>query len=217
MAVMVHASIASYRCAIEQFYDQKLLKRPLALAPLGLPRVTVLEATTEAVKCGVWPGMLLTTAQKRCPELLAVPPHPDLYEVVNKDLQQFSEQFTPLFAVSPSGQVSLDLTGTERAVGSPDRVVNSFQNYFHKHYRFRESFGQGSNLLVAQVSSQVTPPFHHRIIAPGTEQPFLAPLPSRLLPDLEAWIYPRFKVFNFRVMDELARCSLKQLRTRVLD
>jgi len=65
--------------AVEGLVAPALRSRPVAVAPPGADRATVLALSAEARLAGIERGMPVRQALKRCPDLVLLPPNPRLY------------------------------------------------------------------------------------------------------------------------------------------
>ena len=65
--------------AVEGLVTPKLRSRPVAVAPPGADRATILALSGEARLAGIERGMPVRQALKRCPDLVLLPPNPRLY------------------------------------------------------------------------------------------------------------------------------------------
>src|SRR4026209_998056 len=63
--------------ALEGLVAPALRTRPLAVAPPGADRATILALSAEARLAGVERGMPVRKAQQICPDLIVLPPIPD--------------------------------------------------------------------------------------------------------------------------------------------
>jgi nucleotidyltransferase/DNA polymerase involved in DNA repair len=88
-----------------------LVGRPVALADAGRARVT--EATREAARYGVRPGMTLRDAVALCPGLHVLEPRPALIARYASELIEAMGAVSPLVEDAEPGVVFADLRGTE--------------------------------------------------------------------------------------------------------
>src|SRR3954468_13471706 len=94
-----------------------LQTRPVGVAPPGVDRATILALSTEARRAGLSPGMSVRKAQRLCPDLILLPPNPQLYARASQALLEILRLFAPAIEPRGYGHAFLDLTGTGRLFG----------------------------------------------------------------------------------------------------
>jgi DNA polymerase-4 len=114
---IIHFHIPAFFIAVARVCQPKLRDRPVAVAPLQSGRATILSVSPEARKEGIFKGMLLGKALKLCPNLMLLPPNPELTQRASQSLAEVVSRYTPLWEPSRPGDIYLDLTGTERLWG----------------------------------------------------------------------------------------------------
>lgn len=214
MKSIIHTHISSYWCSVERLHDGTLAKRPLAVAPTGQSRALVWDASWEARRCGVYPGMPTDLARKRCRDLYFVPPHPELYREMAGKLGSLAEHYTPNYQVGDRGRVFLDATGTEMLFGGPVKIAREIGQHLQGDWGFHAGNGIGKNLLVSEIAGKVISRQNADaplLVKPGQEQTFLSPLAVSLLPDLSKPVRQGVRNLNVHEIGEIARCSVEQL------
>ena len=86
---------------VEGLVAPALRHRPVAVAPPGADRATVLALSAEARAAGIVRGMPVRQARKRCPDLMLVPPNPALYAKASRALHEILARYTPV--IEPRG------------------------------------------------------------------------------------------------------------------
>ena len=92
---------------------------PLAIAPPAADRATVLALSAEARRAGLTTGMAVRKAQRLCPDLIILPPNPELYARASRALHEILRAFAPTIEPKGYGHAFLDITGTDRLFGQP--------------------------------------------------------------------------------------------------
>jgi DNA polymerase-4 len=206
---ILHLAVDSFPIQAERLRCPKLKGRPVALAPADSARPRVLAASREARAAGVSPGTPLILARRRCPDLIALPPDRDLYAGLSESLLARLRAFAPLIEPGPgSGRFYLDLTGVGRR--APGRAGREIESAFRLH----PTLGLAGNKLVSRVAAGVLAPDGELLDVPaGSEAPFLAPLPVRVLPSAGGRAeVARLDRLNIRLVRDVERLSPAQLR-----
>ena len=227
-STILHLAIDSFAIHAERLRCPKLVGRPLALAPADSPRPRVLAASREAREAGVLPGTPLLVARRLCRDLISLPPDRDLYTGMADSIRDRLLPFAPSVegaravgggsdAASGAGASAgfvLDLTGVARThAQAKDRAVAAGRDV-ESAFRLHPTLGLGATRLVSSIAADVLAPDGELLdIAPGTEIPFLAPLPVRVLPAThDHAAAPRLELLNLSAVGDVQSLSPAQLR-----
>jgi DNA polymerase IV len=197
-----------------------LRTRPLAIAPPAADRSTILALSAEARLAGLMPGMPVRKAQQLCPDLIVLPPNPELYARASRALHDILRVFAPTIEPRGYGHAYLDLTGTDRLFGPPQDVAARIWREAHDRLRLPVSVGIAVNKLVSQAAIRADRRTGGRAdgwssgrgtellqVASGHEREFLAPHPLEVLPELDPVIRTRLEDYQLEVIGEVAAIS----------
>jgi DNA polymerase-4 len=213
---IVYVDIPSFGIALARAQNTALRDRPVAMAPVHTPRALIREVSAEASSQGLQPGMSVELARLLCPDLRLVAPDLSHAQAAHRELQQRVLSFAPVWESIRPGSLFLDLTGTTRLLGAPIDIATRIGRELTQHHRWHSVIGLAGNKLVSQLAATTL----HRPpqvlwIHPGSEQPFLAPLPSMWLPGLPrsraSKLVQRLEDLNLRTLGAIASVSLAQL------
>lgn len=197
-------------CAtVERLAAPALRSRPIAVAPPGADRATVLALSAEARAAGVTRGMLARQARKLCPDLILLPPNPRLYARASRALGALLRVYAPVIEPRGYGHAFLDLTGTERLFGPPDQVAERIRREASEQLRLPLTVGVATNKLVSEAASRTAAP---TIVVPGgSEAGFLAPQPLGVLPGVPDDIRKRLDEYQLERIGQVAAISESEL------
>ena len=162
----------------------RLALAPAALAPLPGPGSTsgplVGAVTAAAELAGVQPGMRLGEALATCPSLVLVEQDPAAVEREWEGALQRLEDSG--FAVEPEepGCVYFETRGVERLYGGLEAALERALASIGSAWDPRA--GAARRRFAALAAASVARPGQALVVADGTEEGFLAPLPLSLLP-----------------------------------
>lgn len=212
MRTIVHWDADRFFASIEQAADRRLRERPIAV---GAPhRGAILSASGEARRLGVRPGWPTARARRAIPDLVIVPPHYDLYERFFDQILSLCHETSPLVETASVGAAWLDLTGAERLLHqTPEAAIAGFRKTVRQWLRVSISAGIASNKLAARIAARIRKPGAQITVPAGKERDFLAPLPLRALPGLEAQAIGALEVAGVRTIGQLARIPVDALGT----
>src|SRR5688572_32694110 len=138
--------------SLEGMVAPALRTRPLAVAPPGADRATILALSAEARQAGLKRGMPVRTAQRLCPDLIVLPPNPRLYARASRALHEILRIYAPTIEPRGYGHAYLDLTGTGRLFGPPQDVSARIRQEASKRLGLSVSVGISTNKLVSQAA-----------------------------------------------------------------
>jgi DNA polymerase-4 len=189
---------------VEGLVAPALRTRPVAVAPPGADRATILALSAEARLAGIERGMLVRQALKRCPDLVLLPPNPRLYARASRALHEVLRIYAPVIEPHGYGHAFLDLTGTGRLFGPAVDVAARVQREVRERLRLPLSVGVAANKLVSQAATTVVKPEPLLEVPGGDEASFLAPHPLDVLPDLHPRMRRRLDDYQLDLIGEVA-------------
>jgi DNA polymerase-4 len=192
---------------LEGLVAPALRTRPLAVAPPGAERATILALSTEARLAGLERGMPVRNAQRLCPDLIVLPPNPRLYARASRALHEILRVFAPAIEPRGYGHAFLDLTGTGRLFGPPEDVAARIRREASHRLGLPLSVGVAANKLVSQAATTVAKQENDTLllrVTNGNEPAFLAPHSIDVLPELDPQIRARLDDYQLDLIGQVA-------------
>ena len=215
---IVCVQIPSFGIALARAGNASLRNRPVAMAPVHTPRALVREVSQEALNEGIEPGISVELARRVCPDLRLVRPDSSRLWTAHRELQRTILSLAPAWESIRPGSLFLDLTGTTRLFGPPiDTAARIGRELIHRQ-GWNSVIGLAESKLVSQLAATTLerPPQVFSIRA-GSEQPFLAPLPTTLLPGLDraqpSQVLRQLDDLNLRTLGSIAAVSMAHLES----
>ncbi|HZA98312.1 MAG TPA: hypothetical protein VE399_06010 [Gemmatimonadales bacterium] len=205
--------------SLEGLVAPALRTRPLAVAPPGADQATILALSAEARLAGLKRGMPVRIAQRRCPDLIVLPPNPRLYAQASRALHKILRIYAPTIEPRGYGHAFLDLTGTGRLFGPPQEVAARIRREVSKQLQLAVSVGVATNKLVSQAAIRVDRrtdrmtggqaggpirPEPLLYVPAGDERRFLAPQPLDVMPELEPRVRAQLQDYQLDLIGEVA-------------
>lgn len=214
---IVCLQIPAFRIVLARAIDTSLRDRPVAVAPAHTPRALIREISTEALLEGLQPGIPVDLGRLICPGLRVIPPDSSLTQAAHRELQRQVSPFALTWESIRPGSLFLDLTGTTRLFGPPIDTATRISRELAHQQGWPSTIGLAGNKLVSQLAvTTLTKPPQLLSIHAGSEQPFLAPLPTLLLPGLHrvqtSRVLQRLEDLNLRTLGAIASVSLAHLQ-----
>jgi DNA polymerase-4 len=194
---------------LEGLVAPALRTRPLAVAPPGADRATILALSAEARRAGLARGMPVRKAQRLCPDLVVLPPNPKLYARASRALHEILRVFAPTIEPRGYGHAFLDLTGTSRLFGPPQDVAARIRREASERLGLPLSVGIAANKLVSQAAIKAGRRGGGELlyVPSGDERGFLAPQPLEVLPELDPRMRIRLEDYQLDLIGEIAAIS----------
>ncbi|WP_157216622.1 DNA polymerase IV [Flavisphingomonas formosensis] len=175
---IIHIDMDAFYASVEQRDDPALRGRPLAVG-YGQARGVVAAASYEARAFGVRSAMPSTTALRRCPDLVFVPPRFDVYRAVSGEIHRIFADYTPLIEPLSLDEAYLDVTEDVRGLGSARAIAVEIRARIRADTGLTASAGVSYNKFIAKLASDQNKPDGLCVIPPSRGPDFVAALPVR--------------------------------------
>lgn len=219
MKSVLYIDPPAFCATVERLVAPALRGRPLAVAPPGADRATVLALSPEAQTAGITRGMDVRRARKLCPDLLLIPPNPRLYARASRALHEILQIYAPVIEPRGYGHAFLDLSGTERLFGPAVDVAERIRREAASRLRLPLTVGVAVNKLVSEAATRAGRegpcfPSSRLPVFPvprGSEAPFLAPHRLSVLPDVPDDILFRLDEYQLERIGQVAAIAESEL------
>ena len=181
---ILHIDMDAFFAAVEQRHKPSLRGKPVVVGGVGL-RGVVSTASYEARVFGIGSAMPTAVARRRCPNAAYLFPRFGAYHEVSQVVMGLLREVTPLVEPVSLDEAFIDLAAMPD--GGPETVeeVRALAGRISEQVRERTgltaSVGAGTSKLVAKVASDAEKPHGCVVVAGGSEQDWLDPLPVRKL------------------------------------
>ena len=173
---IVHVDVDAFFASVEQVLNPNLRGKPVLVG-----RGVVTSASYEAKFRGVKTAMSFRDALRICPKAIVVPGQYEHYADFAERVRRILETYTPAVETSSLDDFYLDFAGTERLYPDLEATLRRLQADILGQTGLSVSVGAGRTKVVASIASRLERPRGFRIVMPGTEEAFLAPLPVEKL------------------------------------
>lgn len=183
---ILHLDLDAFYCAVEEQRDPAL--KGISFAVGGRPdqRGVVSSCSYAARRFGIHSAMPMSRALALCPDLVIVSPHFTEYHRASQQVMERLRAVTPVVEQISIDEAFMEVTGLRI---SGEALARDLQRNINHELRLPCSFGVASSKLVAKIANNIGkasaggdgPPNAIKVISPGQEAAFLAPLPIREL------------------------------------
>ena len=177
--VIFHCDLNCFFASVELLDKPALWDVPVAVCGDPKSRHGIILAKNEpAKKRGVQTAETVWQAKKKCPVLVLLPPHHELYEVYSRRVNEIYGRFTDL--VEPFGidESWLDVTGSLHLFGGDARALaDRIRATVKAETGLTVSVGVSFNKVFAKLGSDLKKPDATTVISPEGWRDIVWPLP----------------------------------------
>ncbi len=211
LPTFVHLDADAFFVSVEQALNPALRGKKVAVG--GRERGIISSASYEARACGVYTPMPTARALQVCPELILVDHSLGRYGEYSRRLFDLCETLTPLVERRSVDEGFLDVGPCAfKTAAEAETAVRGLQRRIWDELQITISFGMATNKLVAAIASKLNKPRGFTVVAPGAEQPFLAPLTIGKLPGIGAKTEADLNARGIRLVADIRALSEAQAK-----
>src|SRR3954447_7174156 len=173
---IIHVDMDAFYASVEQRDHPALRDRPVAVG-YAARRGVVATASYEARGFGVHSAMPATTALRKCPELVFVPPRFDVYRAVSRQVHAIFAEYTALVEPLSLDEAYLDVTANLRDLPTASATAKEIRARTLEATGLTASAGVSYNKFLAKMASGHRKPNGQFVIPPGAGRAFVEALP----------------------------------------
>lgn len=183
---ILHLDLDAFFCAVEEQRDPTLRGKAFAVGGRPDERGVVAACSYAARQFGLHSAMPMSRAVKLCPQLIIVPARHGAYSEVSRRVMARLHQLTPLVEQLSIDEAFLDVSDLPEPA---EVIARQLQADINRALKLPCSLGVAANKLVAKIANNIgkasvgggRPPNSIKVVPPGQEAAFLAPLPVKEL------------------------------------
>src|ERR1700730_17056627 len=154
---ILHIDMDAFYASVEEQDRPELKGKPLIVG--GTNGRGVVAAANYAVRSfGVRSAMPMREALRRCPEAVCVQPRMARYKEISQTVFAIFHEFTPLVEGLSLDEAFLDVTSSQRWLGSAVAIGGEIRRRIVAHTGLTASVGIASNKLLAKIASDLNKP-----------------------------------------------------------
>jgi DNA polymerase-4 len=169
---IIHIDMDAFYASVEQRDDPSLRGRPVAVGHAA-KRGVVAAASYEARKFGVRSAMPSTTAARKCPELIFMPPRFEVYRAISQQIRAIFADYTPLIEPLSLDEAYLDVTENLRGLPTATETAAQIRTRIFEETGLTASAGISYNKFLAKLGSEQRKPNGQFVILPDKGAAFV--------------------------------------------
>lgn len=178
---IIHLDLDAFFCAVEELHDPTLRGKPFAVGGRPDKRGVVASCSYPARLFGVHSAMPMSRALALCPQLIVVPGRHGVYDEYSQQVMAHCYNRTNLVEQISIDEAFLDVSDLRPPA---EAIARELQAAIWDELGLPCSLGVATNKLIAKIANTVgkaekhsaSPPMAIKVVPPGEEAAFLAPL-----------------------------------------
>ncbi len=203
--IILHCDVNNFFASVECALNPSIKDMPVAVTGEKSKRTGIVLAKNSIAKSfGVKTGDIIFEAKKKCPNLICVKPHHDIYESYSKRIRSIYEEYTD--RVEPFGidECWLDITDTVKFFGTPLDVANQLRERIKKEIGVTISVGISFSKLYAKLGSDMKKPDAVTIISYDNFKKMTYKLPLSSVIGIGRKMEPKLNKLNIFTLGDFA-------------
>jgi DNA polymerase IV len=173
---IIHVDMDAFYASVEQRDDPSLRGRPVAVG-YAAKRGVVASASYEARTFGVRSAMPSSTALRKCPDLVFVPPRFEVYRAVSSQIRAIFADYTALIEPLSLDEAYLDVTENLRGIPTAAATAAEIRARIFDETGLTASAGISYNKFLAKLASDHRKPNGQFVVTPAMGAAFVETLP----------------------------------------
>ncbi len=201
--VFFHVDLDAFYASVEQLDHPEHKGKPVIIGALPGHRGVVSACSYEARVFGIHSAMPISQAYKRCPGGIYLIPRMNRYQELSKQVMSLFDDFSPDVRQISIDEATLDMTGTARLLGAPEKAALDLKARVAKGTGLTLSIGIAPNRYLAKLASEYDKPDGLCYVRRGEEEAFLDNLPLKKLWGLGEKMLSRLAALGITTIPEL--------------
>lgn len=177
---ILHIDMDAFFASVEQLDNPALRGKPVLVGGTG-KRGVIAAASYEARVFGCRSAMPTAIARRLCPQAVIVGGRGSRYRELSDRVFGICDDFTPLVQPLSIDEAFLDVTGSQRLLGSAVEIATTIRTRIKAETGLIASVGVAPNKFLAKLASDLKKPDALVVIEPGQDQEILDPLPVTVI------------------------------------
>lgn len=208
---ILHLDLDSFFVSVERLRNRELNGIPLIIGGYS-DRAVVASCSYEARAYGVRSAMPVKMALQLCPDATVLRGDMEAYRQHSKIITEIISEQAPVFEKSSIDEFFLDLSGMDKYVGCW-QWAKELRQQIIKESGLPISSGLSINKLISKIGTGEAKPLGEKLIQPGTEKAFIAPMSVRKIPSVGKVTYKKLSfmgIHDVKTLSEIPKLLLQR-------
>ncbi len=211
--IIIHSDMNSCYASIECSLNPYLKGKPVAVGGNKEDRHGIILAKSEEAKrCGVKTGEVIWKAKRKCPDLIVVPPHFDIYtkysRLAHKIYADYSDRIEPMGL----DEVWCDLTGYAGSYTEARAIADEIRERFKNELGVTVSVGISFNKIFAKLCSDLAGRDETCTVTPDDFREKIWPLPASAMMGIGGKTAKKLDMLGIKTIKDLALFNGEDLK-----
>ncbi|MGI8727737.1 MAG: DNA polymerase IV [Solirubrobacterales bacterium] len=207
---IAHVDMDAFFVSCELLRRPDLRGKPVVVGPSG-DRGVVAAASYEARRYGVHSAMPISTARRRCRDLITLRGDRDLYRRGSRAVMEVLEEFSDVVEVLGLDEAFVDLTGSP----APKARARQIKLRIRERTRLTCSVGIGPNRIIAKIASDLQKPDGICVLPRERFLEVIGERPARIIPGVGPKTEQRLAAAGIETVRQLAEADPAELESRL--
>nr|WP_325258697.1 DNA polymerase IV [uncultured Oscillibacter sp.] len=211
--VVLHCDLNSFYASVELLRRPELRKLPVAVCGDPSSRHGIILAKNDPAKrFGVQTAETIWQARKKCPELILLPPHHQLYREYSQKVNAIYDEYTDLAEPFGIDESWLDVTHTLHLFGMDGAALaDTLRERVRRELGLTLSVGVSFNKVFAKLGSDYKKPDATTVISRESWKEMVWPLPAGDMLYVGDAARKLLGQYGVRTIGQLAACPRSML------
>ena len=157
--IILHSDLNNFYASVECLYNPKIRRFPVAVCgDIELRHGIVLAKNSIAKVCGVRTGETIGDAKQKCPELVTVEPHMELYSKFSRWAREVYEEYADNIEAFGQDESWLDVTNLARDEYDGELIADEIRTKIKETLGITCSIGVSFNKIFSKLASDLRKP-----------------------------------------------------------
>ena len=203
---ILHSDLNNFYASVELLSHPELRGKPVAVAgDIEARHGIVLAKNYEAKACGVQTAEALWQAKQKCPDIVFLPPHFELYEQYSHAAREIYYDYTDMIEPFGLDECWLDVSGSLNLFGDGKIIADTIRRRMKSELGLTVSVGVSFNKIFAKLGSDMKKPDATTVISSADFREKIWDLPATDMIFVGGKTDKKLKLYGIRTIGDLAR------------
>jgi len=211
--VILHCDLNNFYASVEQKLNPELKGLPIAVSGNPEKRHGIILAKNYIAKdYGVQTGEAIFQAQKKCPNLVLIPPHFEEYVKISKEVHKIYEQYTDRVESFGIDECWLDVTSSQKLFGTGEEIAYKIKERVKNEIGLTISVGVSFTKILSKLGSDLKKPDAVTVLSRDNYMDRIGSLSPSEMIMIGRKTGEKLKKLNINTIKELALANKDTLR-----